>query len=227
MTDDLREQKRRLDEANDIGAKIEKLRELYEDWRRYEGAIHGGTGTGLQNCYSYEAGHREFGEWLIDGFSDLLSEIDRLSAALDRAVVLPDIPYNKTLYWIWGDMIMPVRYRGIRGGCVTEDGKFHVSCDMVTKKPRTFKSTYRRKPYEHTYPAGDQRGFYADDVGKTVFLARAQAEAAMEPVTCPECMGENPQECPECGGAGEISTQPRMTYDEAKARIEAARKGAK
>jgi hypothetical protein len=56
---------------------------------------------------------------------------------------------------------------------------------------------------------------------------RAQAVAAMEPVTCPECMGENPQECPECGGAGEISTQPRMTYDEAKARIEAAQKGAK
>ena len=52
----------------------------------------------------------------------------------------------------------------------------------------------------------------------------AEKEAAM--VTCPECMGENPQECPECGGTGEISTQPRMTYDEAKARIEAAQKGA-
>lgn len=96
-----------------------------------------------------------------------------------RCVVLPSIPYNKTLYWIWGDEIMPVHYRGIHGGCVTKDGVYHVSCDMVTKKPRSFPYIYRGKAGINTYPAGNERMFYADDIGKTVFLTLPEAEAAL------------------------------------------------
>lgn len=97
-----------------------------------------------------------------------------------RCMILPRIPYNKTLYWIWGSEIMPVLYKGIRGGTVTKGGVYHVSCDMTTKKPRQFQHTYRGKPYTNTYPAGDKRMFYADDFGKTVFLTREAAEAALK-----------------------------------------------
>ena len=103
--------------------------------------------------------------------------IDLLKAEADgRLVVLLDIPKNKTLYWLWGDEIMPVRYKGIHHGCVEKKGIYHVVCRMATKKPRTF--TYRKKDF--TYPTGDERWFYADDVGKTVFLTRKAAEKALE-----------------------------------------------
>ena len=105
---------------------------------------------------------------------------DLLAAEEDgRLVTMPDIPYNKTMYWIWGDEIMPVRYKGIRGGTVTKDGAYHVSCNMATKKPRSFPYTYRGKKGVNTYPAGDKRMFYADDIGKIVFLTRAEAEKAL------------------------------------------------
>lgn len=51
---------------------------------------------------------------------------------------------------------------------------------MRTKKDRTFVHTYRRKPIEHTFKAGDIRYFYSDDIGKTVFLTRKEAEAALK-----------------------------------------------
>jgi|GEM_PF-4081311 len=57
---------------------INRLRELHEDFIRYEGAIHGGTGTGLQNCYSYEDGHHEFLEWIVSNFVDLLDYVEKL-----------------------------------------------------------------------------------------------------------------------------------------------------
>lgn len=97
-----------------------------------------------------------------------------------RCAVLPNIPHNKTLYWVWGDEIMPVHYKGIRGGTVTKDGKYRVSCNMTTKKPRSFAHTYRRKPYTNTVQAGNERMFYADDIGKIVFLTREAAEKALE-----------------------------------------------
>ena len=92
-----------------------------------------------------------------------------------RLVVLPEIKINKTLYWIWGNEIMPVLYKGIRGGCIGEDKKYHVSCNMITKKDRTF--VHRGKSF--TYKAGDKRCFYSDDIGKTVFLTREQALKAL------------------------------------------------
>lgn len=98
-----------------------------------------------------------------------------------RCVVLPNIPYNKTLYWIWDDEIMPVLYRGINGGCIDADKKYRVTCNMVTKKLRTF-TRYFRGRYDgiNGYPAGDKRMFYADDIGKTVFLTHQAAEAALK-----------------------------------------------
>lgn len=65
-------------------SRIEEVRALHEDWVRYEGAIHGGTGTGLTNTYSYAEGHKEFGEWLIDGFPYLLSEVEKLTEIRDK-----------------------------------------------------------------------------------------------------------------------------------------------
>lgn len=59
---------------------IQEIRDNWEDWRQFEGAIQGGTGSGLTNCYSYEDGHREFNEWLVDGFTNLLDQIAQLEA---------------------------------------------------------------------------------------------------------------------------------------------------
>lgn len=98
-----------------------------------------------------------------------------------RCVILPNIPYNKTLYWLWGDEIMPVRYRGIRGGCIGDDKKYHVTCRMVTTKLRSF-PYYFRGIYRglNQYPAGDERMFYSDDIGKNIFLTRAEADKKLK-----------------------------------------------
>lgn len=93
-----------------------------------------------------------------------------------RCVVLLVIPQNKTLYWIWGNEIMPVLYRGILGGCVDRDKKYHVTHNMATKKDRTFING--KKPF--TYKAGDKRMFYSEDIGKTVFLTKEEAEKALK-----------------------------------------------
>lgn len=91
-------------------------------------------------------------------------------------VRLPSIKLYKTLYWIWGGDVMPVKYMGVRGGCVDSDGKYHVNCRMKTLKDRTFVRSVHRKLREYTYKSGDERWFYADDIGKTVFLTREEAE---------------------------------------------------
>ena len=92
-----------------------------------------------------------------------------------RLHIIPNIPKNKTLYWIWGNEIMPVLYKGVRGGCIASDKKYHVTHDMATKKDRTF--IHKKKSF--TYKAGDKRMFYSDDIGKTVFLTKEEAEQAL------------------------------------------------
>jgi len=96
-----------------------------------------------------------------------------------RTIVLPDIKKGKTLYWIWGDMVMPVLYWGVCYGCVTKDKKFHITCEMRTKKSRDFPFTDRGKPRTHTYEKGNRRIFYADDIGKYVFFTKKEAEDAL------------------------------------------------
>ena len=89
---------------------------------------------------------------------------------------LPCIVKNKTLYWIWADKIMPVRFKGINGGCIDKENKYQVTCKMSTKKDRTFKHRKR----EFTYSMGDIRYFYAGDIGKTVFLTKSDAENSLK-----------------------------------------------
>lgn len=95
-----------------------------------------------------------------------------------RLVILPDIKRNRTLYWIWAGEIMPVTYRGISHGNV-RDGKFYVYCNMKTKKPRTFRGKYGKKIVDTVIPSGNKRVFSHDDIGKTIFLTREEAERAL------------------------------------------------
>ena len=119
----------------------------------------------------------------LAAYEDLgtVEELAELVAAKqdNRLAVLPDIKLYKTLYWIWGGEIMPVKYMGVRGGCVDSNGNYHVNCRMKTLKDRTFLHSVHRKPREFSYKAGDERYFYADDLGKTIFLTREEAEAAL------------------------------------------------
>lgn len=95
-----------------------------------------------------------------------------------KILIVPQIPKNKTLYWMWGNEIMPVIYRGITGCVVDNNGKPHIVCEMVTTKDRIFVETYRRKPVEHIIKKGEKRYFYADDIGKTIFFTRKEAKEA-------------------------------------------------
>lgn len=90
--------------------------------------------------------------------------------------VLPCIKLYKTLYWIWGNEIMPVKYMGVHHGTVDKDGKYHIVCRMHTKKDRTF--FHNKKSF--TCEAGNERWFYQDNIGKTVFLTHEAAEAALK-----------------------------------------------
>lgn len=92
-----------------------------------------------------------------------------------RLHIIPNIKLYKTLYWIWGGEIMPVKYFGINGGCIDGKGKFRITCEMRTKKERTF--IHKKK--DIVIKKGDARYFYADDIEKDVFLSRKEAEAKL------------------------------------------------
>lgn len=97
-----------------------------------------------------------------------------------KIVELLDIPMNKTLYWIWGNEIMPIRYKGINGGFVDKNKKFHITYRMTTKKERKFPYTWHRKPGVNTIPAGNERFFCEGDICKSIFLTRSAAEKALK-----------------------------------------------
>jgi hypothetical protein len=98
----------------------------------------------------------------------------------DRTVILPDIKKGKTLYWLWANKVMPVTFGGVTGGCVTDDGKYHVICEMRTKKETEFYITYRGKSVIQNYAKGNLRYFYADDMQKTIFATRRAARRALK-----------------------------------------------
>lgn len=98
----------------------------------------------------------------------------------ERTVILPDIKIGKTLYWLWGGEIMPVIYCGVTRGCITEDGKFHIMCEMKTKKRREMPYVYRRKNKIYVSEKGDARCFYTDDIGERIFFTRKEAENKLE-----------------------------------------------
>ena len=114
-----------------------------------------------------------------------LAMLPELFQAADegKIVELLDIPLNKTLYWLWGDEIMPVRYKGINGGFVDKNKKFRVTYRMITKKERSFPYTWHRKRGINTIPAGNERLFCEQDIGKIVFWGREAAEAALKHIT--------------------------------------------
>ena len=89
---------------------------------------------------------------------------------------VPQIPKGKTIYWIWGDEIMPCIFKRITSCIVDYSGKVHIMCEMRTKKDRTFAHTYRRRKTEVLIKAGDTRYFYGDEIGKIVFLSRSEAK---------------------------------------------------
>lgn len=97
-----------------------------------------------------------------------------------KLLIVPQIPKNKTLYWIWGEEIMPVTYKRITSCVVDDCGNPHIMCEMRTKKDRTFIHTYKRKITETAFKAGDKRYFYSEDIGKTIFFTREKAEAALK-----------------------------------------------
>lgn len=130
----------------------------------------------------------EFGKWLerikwttrkCDELMSKLMHYENLEQQ-GRMLIVPEIPKNKTLYWIWGNEIMPVTYKRITSCTVADDGKPYIMCEMITKKDRTFIHRYRRKSVEDTIKAGEKRYFYADDIGKTIFFTRSEAKEVLK-----------------------------------------------
>ncbi len=95
-------------------------------------------------------------------------------------LIVPKIKKNKTLYWVWGNEIMPVLFKRITSCVVDDKGNPHIMCEMETKKDRTFVSSYKRNPVEYAFKAGDKRYFYSEDIGKTVFLTGEEAEVTLK-----------------------------------------------
>lgn len=55
-----------------------------------------------------------------------------------RLLIVPKIKKNKTLYWVWGNEIMPALFKRITGCAVDDKGNPNIMCEMETKKDRTF-----------------------------------------------------------------------------------------
>ncbi|GEM_PF-3118845 len=70
---------------------LQEIKRNYEDYINFESHCHGGKGN---NGDSYHEGHAEFCEWLIDGFSYLIEEIERLRALNRWIPVTEKLPEN-------------------------------------------------------------------------------------------------------------------------------------
>lgn len=105
-----------------------------------------------------------------DRFIKILEKLYKYEELEEQGLLikLPPITKEDTLYWIWGDKIMPVKLEEIDTG---------VTYKMTTKEDRTFTKINGGK---FTYEKGNVRFFYSDDFGKTVFLTREEAEKALE-----------------------------------------------
>jgi hypothetical protein len=117
---------------------------------------------------------------LLEHIKRLQTENAELRARLENAIIIPDIKMRKTLYWIWGDEVMPVTYYGVSHGNTGDNGKFRVFHNMRTKKRREIPYAYRKKPGIYVYEKGDRRIFTTDSIGITVFYTRKEAEAALK-----------------------------------------------
>lgn len=148
-------------------------KKLSEELRRY---------LKSDNCY----GCKHFDEVTIVTCPGLLQkayEVVKRHEEMEengQILIVPQIKKNKTLYWIWGDEIIPVLFKRITSCVVDNNGNPHVMCEMMTKKDRTFVHTYKRKPIEYTFKAGDKRYFYSEDIGKTIFMTKEAAEKALK-----------------------------------------------
>lgn len=164
----------------------EKLAE-YEDLEERLQAVYGECGGLLEKVVEHLECHEGVdlpepvfkARLLTDSEVDRWQEYKKLEEQ-GRLLIVPDIKKNKTLYWIWGNEIMPVLFKRITSCVVDDMGNPHVMCEMTTKKDRTFVHTCRRKYIENTFKAGDKRYFYSEDIGKTIFFTREEAEAALK-----------------------------------------------
>ena len=101
----------------------------------------------------------------------------------ERTVVLPDIKRGATLYWIATGELMPVAYHGVSHGIVEQHGEnkgnFRVLCRIKTKREQTFKYKRKRKVITIICEKGRELLFCPDDIGKTIFTTRSDAEIAL------------------------------------------------
>jgi hypothetical protein len=92
-------------------------------------------------------------------------EIEKAKAD-GRLLVIPDIKKGKTIYWIWGSVVMPCKF--IRPYAFNGGGKVEIGLEVKTKKDWQGGT----KRYPHIYKAGDRRYLPVSEIGKTVFLNR-------------------------------------------------------
>ena len=136
-------------------------------------------GNGCQQCSNYQSESRLTCPALLQKAYEAVKRHEEMEEN-GQILIVPQIKKNKTLYWIWGDEIMPVLFKRITSCVVDNNGNPHVMCEMMTKKDRTFVHTYKRKPIEYTFKAGDKRYFYSEDIGKTIFMTKEAAEKALK-----------------------------------------------
>jgi hypothetical protein len=104
----------------------------------------------------------------------LLDDADRMEEELAQSAKMPEIDHGDTVYWIWGNILMPCIYLRLqisRGN----DPDFQAELVVATKKKRVVPVGWETRIIK----AGDIRYLPISWIGKTVFLTRAEAEAAM------------------------------------------------
>jgi len=95
----------------------------------------------------------------------------------NRSAIFPEFKKGKTMYWIWGDKIMPVYYLGVQGVYIDpKTRQIDVVCQKKTKQDISFFYTYRGKKMETVVKKGEIRYFYVSCLGETMFLTRKEAE---------------------------------------------------
>lgn len=96
-----------------------------DDYLAYECAIHGGTGSGLQVCYSHEKGHSNLLEWLADGgLTALLAYIAEMEASRQWVDGAPPTFGPDDRKWIIFEHLTPFTRATVYGTAVWL-GKFY------------------------------------------------------------------------------------------------------
>lgn len=162
---------------------IEEIRKMHNDYIAYECIVHGGSGANKNDGF-YRDGHKYFQEFMVDGFVDLLDEIERLTKEVTH-LAIESVEREKALskleaeVSVWAEAEQDGRLVVLP--CKVGDKVFSLSWNTKHEKYEVCNgiiSNARYDTIDKVIMVSDSERYYV--LGKRVFFTREEAAAALE-----------------------------------------------